>query len=562
MQSVRLKKFLLIGAIFAAVIAIVYVPIRNYMVLQHKESQNIDTLQVMRDLEASSKFNKAHQKDSALYYKSRAFDDILKLGEPLSYSMNLKIAGYLEEEGDFAGALEYYMSALKILDDQCGEDRSVSCVPKYINLYSRISYALSLYNPSQSFVYLHKALSLAEEEYKRDKKFDIRNARLQIYNNLGTLYMDEGRTDSAEYYYKKAYRYRDENDSRSMGKLYNNLGIIAGEKGDLGLAERCFDKARDYYLKAGDTASVVYSLRNLSKCAYMSDDLEAAIRLMKSALEESIRSKDVRNRLVAEESLSSFYEDIGRNDLSFTHLKNAHALKDSLMGIEKLRSGIQAELQHSFEKQKNEVRIEHEKNLRQKQKAIMYLVITGLGLLLAAVTLGLLYRIQRNKSKQTLLEKEALRLRNENLQLRSATLEQELDSKEKTINSHAEYLLGRQDYVESLIQQINVISDGDSEAVAMLKDIQQNIKSSLRDEFSILFQNLHHDFYDRLYEKHNNLTPNEKRLCTFIRLNMSSKEISSITQQSVKSIEIARSRLRAKLGLERKDNLNAYLNQF
>ena len=178
------------------------------------------------------------------------------------------------------------------------------------------------------------------------------------------------------------------------------------------------------------------------------------------------------------------------------------------------------------------------------------------------MTLGLLYRIQRNKSKQTLLEKEALRLRNENLQLRSATLEQELDSKEKTINSHAEYLLGRQDYVESLIQQINVISDGDSEAVAMLKDIQQNIKSSLRDEFSILFQNLHHDFYDRLYEKHNNLTPNEKRLCTFIRLNMSSKEISSITQQSVKSIEIARSRLRAKLGLERKDNLNAYLNQF
>ena len=53
MQSVRLKKFLLIGAIFAAVIAIVYVPIRNYMVLQHKESQNIDTLQVMRDLEVT-----------------------------------------------------------------------------------------------------------------------------------------------------------------------------------------------------------------------------------------------------------------------------------------------------------------------------------------------------------------------------------------------------------------------------------------------------------------------------------------------------------------------------
>ncbi len=562
MRYVSIKKCFFIAAVSAAVCAIVYLPFRNYMDLRRNDSHAIDSLQVMKDLEKSVRFKKADQKDSALFYKSKAFDEILRLGQPLSHGMNVRIAGYLEEEGDFSGALEYYMTALKILDDQCGENPQASLVPEYISLYNKVSYVLSLYNPSQAQVYLHRGLALAEQEYGRNKDFDIRNARLQIYNNLGSLFMDQNRTDSAGVYYRKAFIYRDENDAESMGKLYNNLGIIAGDSGDLDSAENCFIKARDFYFRGGESSSVIYPLRNLSKCAYLRGDLNRAIELMDSSLRASIACNDIRNRLVAEESLSSFYEEAGRKETSFTHLRNAYALKDSLMNIEKLRAGIQAELQYSFEKQKNEVRIEHEKNLRQKQKAIMYLVIAGLVLLLAAVTFGFLLRIQRNKSRQDIIEKEALRLRNENLQLRSASLEKQLDSKEKTLNSHAEYLLGRQDYVESLIRQINDISENDGEVVAMLKDIQQNIKSSMRDEFSILFQNLHHDFYDRLYARHNNLTPNEKRLCTFIRLNMSSKEISSVTEQSVKTIEIARSRLRAKLGLERKDNLNAYLNQF
>jgi DNA-binding CsgD family transcriptional regulator len=85
---------------------------------------------------------------------------------------------------------------------------------------------------------------------------------------------------------------------------------------------------------------------------------------------------------------------------------------------------------------------------------------------------------------------------------------------------------------------------------------------SIGNEYGVLFQHLHPDFYTHLYQKHPDLTPNEKKLSAFIRLNMSSKEISSITFQSVKSIEIARSRLRKKIKLRRNMNLNAYLQGF
>ena len=57
------------------------------------------------------------------------------------------------------------------------------------------------------------------------------------------------------------------------------------------------------------------------------------------------------------------------------------------------------------------------------------------------------------------------------------------------------------------------------------------------------------DFYNRLIAAFPNLTINERRLCVFLNKNMTSKEISEITRQSLHSINIARGRLRSKLGI-------------
>jgi DNA-binding CsgD family transcriptional regulator len=56
-----------------------------------------------------------------------------------------------------------------------------------------------------------------------------------------------------------------------------------------------------------------------------------------------------------------------------------------------------------------------------------------------------------------------------------------------------------------------------------------------------------------------NLTAQDLRLCAFLRLNMTNKEIAAITYQSLESLKTARYRLRKKLGLERDENLVAFL---
>lgn len=70
-------------------------------------------------------------------------------------------------------------------------------------------------------------------------------------------------------------------------------------------------------------------------------------------------------------------------------------------------------------------------------------------------------------------------------------------------------------------------------------------------------------FFANLLRAYPNLTKNERKLCTFIHMNLSTKDISKITHQSVGSINIARSRLRRKFGITGDDkSLLTFLDRF
>jgi DNA-binding CsgD family transcriptional regulator len=94
-------------------------------------------------------------------------------------------------------------------------------------------------------------------------------------------------------------------------------------------------------------------------------------------------------------------------------------------------------------------------------------------------------------------------------------------------------------------------------------ELRSSQDKHLWQEFEAHFTRVHSDFYQKLQEKYPNLTANEKKLCAFLRLNMSTKDISAITYQSINSITVARSRLRKKLNIEGEDiHLINYLMEF
>ena len=97
---------------------------------------------------------------------------------------------------------------------------------------------------------------------------------------------------------------------------------------------------------------------------------------------------------------------------------------------------------------------------------------------------------------------------------------------------------------------------------SIISELQQGSGSDSMKEFEIRFQKVHKDFYKNLLEKCPDLSPNELKICAFLRLNMSTKDISALTYQSENSLMVARTRLRQKLGIHRQENLIAFLAQF
>ncbi|PWJ42261.1 helix-turn-helix transcriptional regulator [Sediminitomix flava] len=83
----------------------------------------------------------------------------------------------------------------------------------------------------------------------------------------------------------------------------------------------------------------------------------------------------------------------------------------------------------------------------------------------------------------------------------------------------------------------------------LVKALKTSTQKDQWEEFELRFKEVHTDFYDQLISLYPDLTANERRLCAFLKLNMTTKEIASLTQQSVRAIEMARFRLRKKIGI-------------
>ncbi len=114
------------------------------------------------------------------------------------------------------------------------------------------------------------------------------------------------------------------------------------------------------------------------------------------------------------------------------------------------------------------------------------------------------------------------------------------------------------------LKKIAADSDApDSELLrSVIHDLQHQHSEGFWDEFNVHFKETHADFYSRLSKEFPGLSPNEMKLCAFLKLNLSTKEISMITRKNEHSIKITRYRLRQRLGLSREDNLVMFLGRY
>ena len=80
-------------------------------------------------------------------------------------------------------------------------------------------------------------------------------------------------------------------------------------------------------------------------------------------------------------------------------------------------------------------------------------------------------------------------------------------------------------------------------------------------QFALNFDKVHVDFLKRLREQHPNLSTNDHKLCAYLRMNLTTKEIAPLMNISIRGVEASRYRLRKKMNLSNDANLNELMNE-
>lgn len=168
-----------------------------------------------------------------------------------------------------------------------------------------------------------------------------------------------------------------------------------------------------------------------------------------------------------------------------------------------------------------------------------------------------LYELEIEKS-----EKEIIVLKNEKLLA-------EIEGKNSELASVAMHLLQKGELLAKLREELVRLKRATTEDMQsddlkkLIRIINQESKMDKEwDQFAVYFDNTHSDFLKAIKEAHPTLNPNELKLCAYLRMNLSSKEIAQLMNISVRGVEISRYRLRKKLGVPTEVSMFNYFAEF
>jgi ligand-binding sensor domain-containing protein/DNA-binding CsgD family transcriptional regulator len=176
---------------------------------------------------------------------------------------------------------------------------------------------------------------------------------------------------------------------------------------------------------------------------------------------------------------------------------------------------------------------------------------------------------QRQKQLRDLHQLELEKNEKEIVKLRNEKLEAEINHKNKEMASAAMHLVKKGELITRIKDELQRLTKNTGEEISLdaLKKIIRTLGEDDKvdedwDHFTVHFDKAHNDFFVALKEKHSNLTPNELKLCAYLRMNLSTKEMAQLMNISVRGVEISRYRLRKKLQIPTEMNLFTYLLDF
>ena len=462
----------------------------------------------------------------------------------------------IAEKNDLKWELALSMDAIGIVYYEIGDENKCSdCFFASLRIYENLKDKKGI---GQSFCrigtlyYNQKENAKAVDYYQKSidiaKELDNVEGIASNLNNIATVYTSENKIDKALPLYIEALRLNiSKGNTQLEGTNYLNIGNLYLKLGKYDSAMANVRRAMDIFTRLGN--QVRYTKAKLTQ-----GEIFLGLNQYDLGLVSAKEALDISQQNGFKESVSEAAGLLHRLYLlkydtirAYRYAMLENAWKDSLSLGENKKTLAKLEMQYQFEKKEQQLKIE-------KQRKNFFIIMLGVIALFSIIVIILLWLHYRLHDKKALLEKESL--------------EKDLDYKKKELTANVMSLMKKNEMLSEITKKIIRIkqeSEQEETRTALKKvisELQKSTDEEILKEFSLRFREVHKDFYDTLLLKYPGLSPSELKLCAFLRLNMTTKEIAELTGQQISTLENARYRLRQKLGITSSEvNLVTFLAQ-
>jgi len=457
------------------------------------------------------------------------------------------LANSYRELGEFEHSLQTHMKALKLKEEISADLDNLAA--SYWNIGNAHG---DVKNFKASNEWYKKAIDAYQELEQEDDLISVQTL-------VGYNYKEIKEYDKALPYFIKAIDYY------KKTKQETNLAAIYDVVGNLYFDLEDYNKAKEYYeesvkvSKNHDEATLTArSIRNLGRVNNKLGNYEKALKLLFNSL-ETFKNRETKLSMYNNYYyISEVYESMGNYKKALEYYKNFSTLRNEVMDNDKIKAINELEIKYQTEKKESEIALQNEeiKTLNaQAENDKLTKTLYGIGMFSFIAIAGLIYFGLRQRIKRNRIQREK----------QEEIYKQEIAFKKKELASQTLHLVQKNTFIQELKDNLEKIKKSPELFKVEFRRLVMLLKKESAEDrdwevFKSYFSEVHNNFDNKIKAIANDITEKEIRLASFLRMNLSTKEIASMLNVLPDSVLKSKYRLKKKLALNKEDDLTQFLN--
>ncbi|MCB0398073.1 MAG: hypothetical protein KDD26_00340 [Winogradskyella sp.] len=323
-------------------------------------------------------------------------------------------------------------------------------------------------------------------------------------------------------------------------------------------AKAIFESLLNKTSTLNDSYSLAYINMHLGETFILLEDYSNAIKHLNTSKIEADKNNLDALKPKIHRLISQAYQATGNFENGLKHYKAYKKLEDNISNVE--INNRFSELQTIYETQKKEAEI----TLQQEEIKTLNIeavndkltkTIYGIGMFSFIAIACLLYFGFKQRIKKNKIEREK----------QETILKQEIEFKKKELASQTLHLVQKNTFIQELKENLEKIKKSPELFKVEFRRIVLLLKRESAEDkdwevFKSYFSEVHNNFDNKIKAIANDITEKEIRLASFLRMNLSTKEIASMLNVLPDSVLKSKYRLKKKLELNKDDDLTQFLN--